>query len=231
MAWVSAVRHEWEGETRVSLGTSYEAVDIPQPVIAVGTTAFGSSREATARIVRRLDDCPVRGRALSSRRDWQTSFAELYERRDRAYPDGQRWAADTMFSSQDPRACISMLAEDIARAPSPASHLLFVLPRGPMPTLPPPGGALTLDGDFVVDVYATWSKADDDRANLEWVERVARKVEPSVTGHYVGEVDLIRWPIERCFSPEAWLRLQDLRDRYDPDRRFIEPVQPGMEVR
>jgi FAD/FMN-containing dehydrogenase len=226
MDWVGRVRREWTGETRVSLGTSYEGVDIPLPVIAVGTTAFGPSDEATARIVRKLDECPVRGRALSSRRDWSTSFAALYDRRDRAYPEGRRWAADTLFSSLPPLPAVATLAGDIARAPSPESHILIAPLRAPMPPFTPPGAAVSIDGDLLVYAYATWADATQDRANLDWLEGTVRRLAPSIVGHYVGEADLTRWPVERCFAPASWRRLQELRDVYDPDRVFFEPMRP-----
>jgi FAD/FMN-containing dehydrogenase len=227
MDWVTKSRREWRGETRVSLLTIYEGVDIQQPVIAVATTAFGPSDEATAQILRDLDECPVRGRAISSRRDWQTSIAELYERRDRTYPGDRRWAADTFYSTLSPKDCVSLLAEDIARAPARDSHVLVAPLRGPMPPFPPPGAVLTQDGDLNVYVYATWDEPSEDAANLAWMEGTVRRHETAIEGHYVGEVDLTRWPVETCFSPENWQRLESLRDRYDPDRLFFEPFRPG----
>jgi FAD/FMN-containing dehydrogenase len=227
MDWVSTVRRSWLGETRVSLVWLQDSVDVPQPVIAVATTAFGQSPEETARILKDLDECPVRGRALASNRDWQTSIPELYVRRDKTYPDDRRWAADTFFSTLSPTACVSMLAEDLVRAPSRDSSMLVAPLRGPIPPFPPPGAVLSQDGDLNVYVYGTWDNATDDAANLAWVDETARKHASSIEGHYVGEVDLTRWPVEDCFSAENWRRLEALRDRYDPDRLFFRPFRPA----
>jgi FAD/FMN-containing dehydrogenase len=95
-----------------------------------------------------------------------------------------------------------------------------------MPPFPPPGAVLSQDGDLNVYVYATWSDPEQDAKNIGWLDAAMRRHESSFAGHYLGEVDLTRWPIESCFSPGNWGRLQELRDRYDPDRLFFEPMRP-----
>jgi len=50
-----------------------------------------------------------------------------------------------------------------------------------------------------------------------------QSVAPWEQGHYVGECDLTAGPgrAERCYTPEAWVRLESVAATYDPEGRFF----------
>jgi FAD/FMN-containing dehydrogenase len=97
-----------------------------------------------------------------------------------------------------------------------------------MPTPPPPGAALSVDGTFDIHVYSTWTASEQDAANLAWMDATMDRLRPSATGHYIGETDLTRWEPERCFAPDAWDRLCSLRHQYDPEGVFHDPLSPQL---
>jgi FAD/FMN-containing dehydrogenase len=222
-AWVMANRSEWPGETRLGLTHDPET---RAPVVWVGTTAFTASPDETRQVLASLDTFPMRGQALRSFRADSLTFEALYEIRDAAYPPGFRYAADSLFSSAPPVPTIATLAEHIVRAPSPTSHILFVLPRAPIPEAPAPGAAWSVDGDFLIDIFAGWPNGTDDAANLAWVAQAIDAFEATVWGSYMGEVDLSRWGAAKALSPEAWARLDGIRAEYDPAGGFYRPFDP-----
>ena len=222
-AWVIANRSAWPGETRLGLARDAET---RQPVVWVGTTAFTASADATRQVLATLDTFPLRGQALRSFRADSLSFESVYEIRDASYPAGFRYAADSLFSSAAPVPTIAMLAEHIVRAPSATSNILFVLPRARIGDAPPPGAAWSVDGDFLIDVFAGWPNAEDDAANLAWVAKAVDAFESSVWGGYMGEIDLARWGAEIALSKDAWARLDDIRAEYDPSGGFYRSFEP-----
>jgi hypothetical protein len=83
-----------------------------------------------------------------------------------------------------------------------------------------------VDGDFLIDVFASWPSPDDDAANLAWVARAVDAFESSAWGGYMGEVDLARWGAANALSREAWARLDRVRAQHDPSGGFYRSFEP-----
>ena len=77
-------------------------------------------------------------------------------------------------------------------------------------------------GKLYVSVYAVWDDGSAAARNLAWLRETMRGLESLAAGSYVGEADLVARPSSaaQSFSPAAWQRLNDLRDRYDPEHLF-----------
>jgi len=197
------------------------------PVLSLAALAFARSREEAADALDWLDATPIARLADSKVRHLDSSFAELYCATESGYPEGRRYAADTLWSDRDPVAIVTRLARLLAQAPSRASFLTVVFHRGGLPAAPPPGATLSMRGRLFVGCYGLWERELDDEANLAWVERLMRAMEPDAVGHYVGEMDLRRWHASRAYAPEQWRRLRELRTRVDPDGRFHDYLEPA----
>ncbi len=80
-----------------------------------------------------------------------------------------------------------------------------------------------MHGRFVLSVYPEWDDAADDEANKTWLKAMFDPLQSLSTGHYISEFDWERRSIQapRCFSPENWERLQEVRKSLDPDRVFV----------
>lgn len=135
----------------------------------------------------------------------------------------RRTAADTAWTG-DPLAATLIAAERYAQASSPGT-VVIINYRGE-PSLPGDAAASVIGQGFL-EWLAQWDDAADDADNLAWVQATTEALEHLTIGAYINESDLIRRPerARRCFSAAAWDRLNEVRNLYDPERRF-----PGPQV-
>jgi FAD/FMN-containing dehydrogenase len=85
---------------------------------------------------------------------------------------------------------------------------------------------------FVLETVGMWDRAEDDEANIAWVEKLYTDLTPFAShGHYVnghmGSGDDIAREI---YDPESYQRLVAIKSKYDPENMFrnnynIEPDQ------
>lgn len=190
--------------------------------LTLSATAFaGEAAEAEAWLAP-LDGAPAG--ALSAEPARASSYEDLNAGMGGFFPERRRYAADVFWSAAPPAELLARLADELARAPSPASFGLLALPPAPPPGAPPPPDmAFSLFAPAFVGVYGVWSEARDDAPNQTWLRAAQAALAPRATGHYIGEVDLEASPdrARRSFTPEAWQRLEDLRKRYDPTGLFV----------
>jgi len=135
-----------------------------------------------------------------------------------AWVEGVRYCVDMCWVDSGYKEVGAVCARAIERAPSKKSRI--VLAWG----FAPAGGpevAQTANGALTVNLYAIWDEAGDDEANEAWVRSIMAELEPLITGFYVGEADLSVSPDRprRCYPPEKWERLREIRQHHDPDRQ------------
>ena len=85
---------------------------------------------------------------------------------------------------------------------------------------------LYLVGD-IVDFWrikrgAFWTEAQQDKVNLQWMNKITGLLEKRSVGHFISEADLTaaHERAQKCFLPDNWDRLIALRTKYDPGRLF-----------
>ncbi|WP_377270693.1 FAD-binding oxidoreductase [Peterkaempfera sp. SMS 1(5)a] len=203
------------------LGTASGDPSGPRTV-TVAATAFADSPDQAARALAPLRGCPLTERPLSRDTDLPTSMDALYAGSAKIWPEGQRYAADTLWSSADYPTLLARLGEAMAEA---RSHRSLVLaPVSPVSQ----EESLTADmafsvlGESYAVPYAVWEDPRDDEENIGWLRRTMAAVEPLTTGHYIAEADLTADPshARRSFAPADWERLQRVRAAYDPQGVF-----------
>lgn len=194
--------------------------------LAIATVFADDPAEASAihaRIAARAPDG-----ALGVEPEMATPFAVLYDIIGRFFPVGHRYAVDSAWADEGAAQYVAGLAEGIASAPSAETFALEVsMPPGrPVP----PEAAFSKHGAVWGCIYTVWENPGEDAMNLGWLRTTADRVEPFVTGHYVGEADLER-PERRngCHSPDALGRLRALQAVYDPKGLFRRPF-PDMGI-
>jgi FAD/FMN-containing dehydrogenase len=198
-------------------------LDHPQsgePSVILRVSACGESEDEARGKVASFFSPPVVVEPLGGVNEEFLPFGELH--RLSPMPDGKRVAADHMWSAA-PLGDMLLALEGIA-APSPHSTIDLVA-YGGHSRVALGDGALTVGGGTGAGIYALWDDPADDAANQAWVRRVDAALAPFRVGRYIGEADLGPGPERRaeCFAPEALERLEQLRDRHDPDRRFALP--------
>jgi FAD/FMN-containing dehydrogenase len=191
-----------------------------EPSVILRVSACGTSREEARAKVAPFFNPPVAVEPLGGTTEEFLSFAELPQLSP--MPDGKRVAADHLWSE----APLGTLLMALQGLPSPSPHsTVDLVAYGGHSRVALGDGALSLGGGTGAGIYALWDDPADDAANQDWVRRVDDALAPFRAGRYVGEADLAVGPDRRaeCFSPEALERLERLRQRYDPDRRFALP--------
>jgi FAD/FMN-containing dehydrogenase len=142
---------------------------------------------------------------------------------DDGNPKGMRnyWAAD--FLSGLPDEAIETICSRHLSAPSPHSQILVI----------PGGGAIARTAEdkmafgqrqapFNLHVLSVWPHPRDDDANIAWARESGTAIKPFTTGraylNFIGDEGEGR--VRAAFGPQAYARLQALKDRYDPQNLF-----------
>jgi FAD/FMN-containing dehydrogenase len=83
---------------------------------------------------------------------------------------------------------------------------------------------------YAINVIATWHKAGDDRANVDWVRAAWSTLAPLTHGVYLNFLgDEGEDRVREAYDAPTWERLVELKRRYDPDNvfRLNQNIAPG----
>jgi hypothetical protein len=82
-----------------------------------------------------------------------------------------------------------------------------------------PDMAYSVEDDTYIALYGVWSDPAQDGHFGTWAEQRMRELEPLASGVQLADENLARRP-QPFVSPASLARLDELRDRYDPEGRF-----------
>ncbi len=198
-----------------------EARGLGAKVCAVRANIFGRDAADAQRSVRRVAEAARPGGAVFKLEDQRSTFEQSFvESMDfrRGFGLG-RFGVDSAWTD-DPRAALASLAAPFAEAPSWKSHAVISMRPADLIT---PDAACRMHGSTYLGLYASWDETERDVENIAWLRRCAAAIGPAATGHYINEIDAERDAslVERSFDAESWRRLSSVRERYDPDSRFV----------
>lgn len=134
----------------------------------------------------------------------------------RADPDGKRYAADNIYTDASPAQLIPYMRELFAGLPSAHSHI-FWWNWGPL--LPLPDMALSIQANIYLACYTVWDDENEDAAMERWVVDQMKRIEHLAVGSKMNDENMAGRKA-RYFSEHADRRLQQLRERHDPQRLF-----------
>jgi FAD/FMN-containing dehydrogenase len=192
-----------------------------EKVCILSTTAFADSDEEAAEALSAFATCPLADCVM---KDLQAStpFPVLFDNADRFWPEGKRYAVDTIWSASPPLEVLSIIQDHFTTVPS--AHSMILCPILPSPTdaTPLPDAAFSMIAPGYVACYSIWEEAGHDEANITWLRTLMRALAPLAVGCYVGESDIVADPSQMVasFARPHWERLQALRKKYDPSGVF-----------
>ena len=163
----------------------------------------------------RLDECPVRGKALYAEEPRQVSFVELYDGPDAVEPEGVRWSADGMWTNASADALIEPAKQLFLDVPTPESHVFWY----PWRRQEFADAAISVQGDLYLAAFAGWHDPAQDRRFIDWPTGHMRRMEPLSEGIQLADENLHE-RLARFLSPANERRLEELRATYDPEGRF-----------
>jgi len=193
-----------------------------QRVIGVTGPVLADSEEEARAALAILDTCPVRDRAIAASPHMPAVFFDFLAASSLLFPEGNRFAADNMWTSapvEDLLPGLSKIAETLPPEPSHAMWMNW----GPSPARP--DMAYSVEDDIYIALYASWQSANDDERYARWPGERMREMEHLATGIQLADENLAVRPA-RFVSDESLRRLEDARARYDPNRRFHSWLRP-----
>ncbi|MDX3073726.1 FAD-binding oxidoreductase [Streptomyces sp. MI02-7b] len=219
--WVADAAGALPADVEVVLTLSTDPAS-GEVVLSLSGTAFAGSHDEAARALAPLAEPPFTVAPLLRAVAEPTSMQALYARTAALWPEGHRYAADTVWSHADPGTLLTRLGDALGRAPSAKSLVLAALaPASRNPRLLG-DTAFSVLGDAKVSAYAVWDDPSRDEANVRWLRGAMAAVAPLGTGHYIAEADLTADDshARRSYTAADWARLGALRERHDPDGLF-----------
>ncbi len=188
--------------------------------IAVTGPVLADSEQLARDAVAVLESCPLLDRAKVALPYVPGELRDLYAGAHAAYPDEHRYAADNMWT----HAPVAQLAPGLRRIaetmPGAPSHMLWMNwgpGSGNAPA--PPDMAYSVEDDTYIALYAVWQDPSEDDANVAWATERMREMEHLASGIQLADENLGMRPA-RFVSDENLRRLDELRLKWDPQRRF-----------
>jgi len=184
-----------------------------KPTIRMGGLALGYSEQEVDSALDILEGCPVVKKATTRR----VKFPAGVPTGNGLNPPGARFLFDGVWTSAPPAPILSAVKEDFVNFPTPQSYMLW-LHWGPVQKLK--DMAYSLQGDVYLSPCAiTWDAKDDTKC-AAWTAEVVRKLKPISIGSQMNDENM---PTNKgpYLSKEAAARLEAMRVKYDPNRRFV----------
>ena len=188
--------------------------------IAVTGPVLADSEQEAREAVAVLESCPVLERAKLALPYVPGELADLYAGAHAAYPDGSRYSADNMWTHAPVEELLPGLRRIAETLPPAPSHMLWMnWQPGTTPQPERPDMAYSVEDDTYIALYGVWQDPTEDEQNVAWATERMREMQPLASGIQLADENLGNRPAR--FVGEAQLaRLDELRTKYDPDRRF-----------
>jgi FAD/FMN-containing dehydrogenase len=186
--------------------------------LAVGLecNAYTTSSAVALQKIRPLLEHPIAKRARAQELGQPTTIEHLYFEEEVGFGQ-RRWLADNVYTNR-PRDVAAVLRARMAECP--ASDAQAVLLYKGSPRLA--DAACSMTGDFYASYYMLWDNPTEDPVMAQYLRSLYKEIVPLGVGSYINEMDQEGRPgdIKTCYSHSAWIRLQQLRAKWDPAHVF-----------
>ncbi|WP_078492345.1 FAD-binding oxidoreductase [Streptomyces yerevanensis] len=221
LGWLHGIRHEMSPIVDPSLCVTQHVARSPDgPTMLLGLFAFADSEREAEEALAPFTNAPLREKAL-----WRIDPAVVGGMQDLTgvddlYPAGLRYSHDNIMSNASASALVPALEAALTSLPTPRSHVNWLNLAG-SPELP--DMAFSLLGDTMVELVTVWDDPSQDADMHAWVIDHARQLEPVTMGNQMSADSMASRGLgpDAYFAADALSRLEALRDRWDPDRRFV----------
>lgn len=226
--WASELRAKLPSHVELSvfIGSIPKALGGSDPAsskyVAVTATAFCDSEQDAKSTLAPLGAPPAQAHCQRQILNEPTPYDSLLNLGAELWPEDHFYRADNFWSNEPPSSVLPRIANLSAEAPGRSYFLCLPLPP-PTPQTPPlPDAAFSMVGPTFNACYTIWKDAREGERSQAWYAEAVRTLEPTTIGHYVGETNIEMNPSRAAhsFSPAAWKRLGELREKYDPSGLF-----------
>lgn len=183
----------------------------------VSAIAFANAQSEAEALLAPVARSKIPEMAELKRENVEMKFAELYTGQETDHSSPNRTAVENIWTD-DPGKCLLAIAEYMRKNP-PASPRAFALSAwGINPSQNDETSCLASPGRDYFSWYQMAEEESHIERNYEWMDASVKLLQPYTKGHYINEIDPIRYPrhVPACFSAASWKRLNALRAKYDP---------------
>ena len=197
-----------------------DAAPEAQKICVARFAAFTQTKEEGDEILRRVAESNMAQQAIFKNEYQASNFEQLFiESIDAKMGFGfGRFGVDNIWASRTEEV-MRVLRDEFVKALSHKSHTVISFADQPLNI---PNAAFSVSGPVYVGTYAVWDEAENDEGNIAWLRALMTSLQPFSEGSYINEIDVEGAPhkLRECFSAEAWERLRQVRQTYDPDGIF-----------
>lgn len=221
LGWLDGIRHEMSPIVDQSLCITQHVTRSPDgPTMLLAAVAFADSEREADEALAPFTNAPLLEKAI-----WHIAPAAVGGLQDLTgvddlYPAGLRYSHDNIMSNASASVLAPALDAALTSLPTPRSHINWMNLAG-SPDLP--DMAFSMLGDLLIEVVTVWDDPSQDAHMQAWVIDHARRLEPMAVGSQIGADAMASRGLGPAtyFSADALSRLETIRDRWDPDRRFV----------
>jgi FAD/FMN-containing dehydrogenase len=195
----------------------------PGPYMVMHTTCMADSMDEVRELLRPLESCPVIDQAWVADVCVPTSIIEEGPFMDEQNPRGLRYHTDCVWTDASASELVPRLREMYATLPTDRSFCIWY---GWAPSRPLRDMAFSMEGNVYIAVYAMNDDPADDAQVRGWVNERMAALAPIGKGLYLGDSDFMHRRA-KFMTSENYARLEILRDKWDPSRRFVGYLAPA----
>ncbi|CAI1860960.1 FAD-binding oxidoreductase [Serratia ficaria] len=207
----------WDARLQIMVALTPPQPGQPHNII-LNTLAFTDSEEESAALQREFIQQLPRSAVTPLLENPHGGFEEIFQQGEGMLIN-RRFRSDNIITNAIHQVK-GVLDELLPQQPSPNGITLLVW-RGEQHF---PDAAYSVTGRFFVSTYLQWNDAGSDEQHRRWLHKLYDQLQPLSCGCYINEFDLEArsGQIQRCFAPENWQRLGQLRLDHDPQGVFAD---------
>lgn len=192
-------------------------------VTLVTATMFAESADEAKAALSKLDTCPIIEKCLQKSVNESTNFEKLFDASGTLWPENLRAKVDAIYSNAPVSDMLKAVKDFLPTMPSKKTVFMFAKFTGMDVPAPLPDAAFSMSARLYGGPWTMWDKAEDDAANIKWHEELLAKMKPHIYGRYVSESNTTGHPefVKDCYKPKKLARLNELRQKHDPDGLFF----------
>jgi hypothetical protein len=213
----------WMRGALYSLPRNLEIVTIAHaldgtPTFSLIGNCLGDSERQVVEALALMESCPAATKAI---RKWKRDIVVPMdvEPENDSNPTGARYAVDNVWTNASAAQLLPHLKRLFSDFPTPKSYV-FIHWWGPIQKLP--DMAYSVQADVYISANAVYYDPADDARCEAWVIDSMKRLDVISVGAQLNDENT-EHHMAGYFSPKAAQRLESMRAKYDPQRRF-----PGL---
>ncbi len=195
-------------------------IDPKAPVITLGALAYTDTHREGVEQLAIYESCPVRDKGIAAEVGRVTTQDVISAvGADKHYVETKFYNGDCIWTNaaiDDTGPALRAITDSLQGM----SHILFTNFGTNSPPQRPPM-AFSLDAKYYYGVYAVWDDPAEEAERRAWLLRHMKALEPHSTAMALADANLEDRPA-RFMADDNLRRLDRIRDKYDPEHRFVQ---------